>query len=55
MIELDERGFSIKEYYDKSVYYGAVEIVSQKRNGLGMYVYSEGDIYFGLWQQNSLI
>lgn len=43
-----------KEYYDNSVYYGEVDLNNQKRSGHGIYVYTHGDIYFGLWKDNSL-
>lgn len=55
MDDLEERGFTRKEYYDKSLYLGEVDDSNQKRDGLGMYVYSQGDIYFGKWQQNTLL
>ena len=43
-----------KDYLDKSVYFGEIDSVTQKRSGLGVYLYSQGDIYFGDWEQNNL-
>lgn len=42
-------GLTKKDYYDKTIYYGEINQMTQKRTGLGIFVYPVGDIYFGLW------
>jgi len=37
------------------VYYGGVSPLSNKRTGLGIYLYPSGDIYFGTWLENQLV
>jgi hypothetical protein len=44
-----------KEYLDGGIYYGELDEVSHKRQGLGMYFYTHGDVYFGNWKENVLI
>ena len=43
-----------KEYFDRSIYFGQVEPVSQKRSGSGIFLCPSGDIYFGIWENNNL-
>jgi hypothetical protein len=44
-----------KEYLDNHVYYGEIDGSNHKRYGLGMYLYSQGDLYFGNWKDNVLV
>lgn len=44
-----------KDYYDNNTYYGQINPVTQKRAGLGIYIYRNGDIYFGTWRDNTLV
>lgn len=43
-----------KEYFDGSLYYGELN-PNGKRNGMGIYIYNNGDVYFGSWKDNTLV
>lgn len=42
-----------RNYQDGSTYQG--EMRSNMREGIGIYSYSHGDVYFGEWKDNALI
>lgn len=44
-----------KSYYDGNIYYGEIDKLTQKREGLGIYAYHFGDVYFGLWKDNLIV
>jgi hypothetical protein len=53
--KLERQGGIIKkEYFDGSSYYGELN-ANNKRDGSGIYVYNNGDIYFGSWKDNVLV
>lgn len=45
-----KKGIRVKNYVDGSKYEG--EVVNEKRNGRGIYHYSNGDKYVGDWKDD---
>jgi hypothetical protein len=45
-----KKGIKVKNYVDSSKYEG--EVVNDKRNGKGIYYYSNGDSYIGDWKDD---
>jgi hypothetical protein len=45
-----KKGIKVKNYVDSSKYEG--EVVNDKRNGKGIYYYSNGDTYIGDWKDD---
>lgn len=45
-----KKGMRVKNYVDSSKYEG--EVINDKRNGRGIYHYSNGDKYVGEWKDD---